>query len=112
MTLGSEIEWNKNAGSILEKWKIFPSGEVPPEIKTTGTGINIQLPWYNFIKYHNQKNGLLWYLLFWNSMRQNSARLDCENMEEMGEETTNKSKHTRNNQVALRNFRDDRYPCI
>ena len=45
-------------------------------------------------------------------MRQSSTRLDCENMEEMGEETTNKSKHTRNNQVALRNLRDDRYPCI
>ena len=33
-------------------------------------------------------------------------------MGEMGEETTNKSKHIKSNQSESRSFTDDRYPCI
>ena len=45
-------------------------------------------------------------------MGQNSARLDRDKMREKGEETNNKSQHTKNNQSGSRSFRDDRYPCI
>ena len=45
-------------------------------------------------------------------MGQNTARLDREKMGEMGEESTNKSKHIKNNQSESRGFRDGRYPCI
>ena len=45
-------------------------------------------------------------------MIQNSARLDRKVMGEIGEETTNKSKHIKNNQSESRSFRDDKYLCI
>ena len=42
-------------------------------------------------------------------MGKSSAGLDGEKMGELKEETTNKGKHTKNNQFWSRNFRDDIY---
>lgn len=45
-------------------------------------------------------------------MGKSSAELDGEKMEELKYETTNKSKHIKNNHFRSRSFRAYRYLCI
>ena len=45
-------------------------------------------------------------------MGQNSTRLHCEKIGEVGEETSSKSKHTKNKQYESSSLRDYRDSCI
>ena len=51
----------------------------------------------------------MWFQKF---IGQNCTTLDCEKMGEVGEESANKSNHTKSSQFGSRGLRDSRYSCI
>ena len=83
--LGMKLNETKMLGLAWKKNRDLLAVEIPSEIKklTKRTVIQKLASIYN-------PPGII-------SPEQNSARLDCEKMGAMGEETTNKSKHSKNN---------------